>query len=68
MNTIFGLKKLKRQDIKINGIIFAGEIQPYDIKNNIQLLKIMAIMEFCSGPGIQLMAMACEENQKWMRL
>ncbi|MEK7121544.1 MAG: hypothetical protein AAB857_02445 [Patescibacteria group bacterium] len=32
-------QKLKRQDVKINGIMFAGEMQPYDIKNNIQALK-----------------------------
>ncbi len=35
----FRPQNLKRKDIKIDGIMFAGEMQPYDIGNNIQTLK-----------------------------
>ena len=30
---------LKRDEIKLPGMIFAGEIQPYDIKKNIEILR-----------------------------
>ncbi|MDP3696854.1 MAG: hypothetical protein Q8R55_02365 [Candidatus Taylorbacteria bacterium] len=32
-------QNLKREDIKLDGMIFAGEMQPYDIGNNIEILK-----------------------------
>ena len=35
----FWPQNLKRQDIKIPGMMFAGEIQPYDIEINIESLK-----------------------------
>lgn len=35
----FQPQNLKRKDIKTNGIIFAGEMQPYDIDKNIEALQ-----------------------------
>ena len=35
----FWPQNLKREDIKIDGTIFAGEMQPYNINKNIEALR-----------------------------
>lgn len=64
-------QNLKRENIKLPGLIFCGELEPYDIKNNLDLIKAngyngVLFWSWNSDDGFKLSSEQIKEISEWV--
>jgi len=64
-------QNLKRENIKMSGLVFCGELEPYDIKNNLDLIKAngyggVLFWNFNTTDGFKLSPEQINEISKWI--